>query len=954
MATADELREYLKRAVTEARQARRQLREMEERSREPIAIVGMACHLPGGVDTPAQLWELVSSGGDAITEFPSDRGWDLETVYDPDPEHIGTSYSQYGGFLTDVAGFDAAFFGISPREALAMSPQQRLLLETCWEALESAGIDPVSLRGSQTGVFAGIMHNDYVDHLQHAPEELAGYVGNGNVSSVASGRVAYTLGLEGPAVTVDTACSSSLVALHLAVQALRAGECHQALVGGITINSTPGVFIEFSRQRGLAVDGRCKAFSADADGTGWGEGVGVLLVEPLSLARERGHEVLAVVRGSAVNQDGASSKLTAPNGPAQRRVIRQALDAAGVSAAEVDAVEAHGTGTRLGDPIEAQALLATYGKEHSADRPLWLGSVKSNIGHTQAAAGVAGVIKMVEAMRHGVLPPTLHAAEPTDQVDWSLGGVELLSQAREWPEVDRPRRAGVSSFGISGTNAHVILEQAPELAPVPEPDGTQVGDPESAGAVFAGPVSWVVSGKSEGAVGEQARRLRARVEADAGLALVDVAYSLAAGRSVFEHRAVVSGRDRGELLAGLGAVASGAEAPGVVRGVAGSASCAVLFSGQGAQRLGMGRELYEAFPVFAAAWDAVCEVLDPLLETPLTSVVWAPKSGDQGLVDRTVWAQAGLFAFEVAAFRLVESWGVVPQFVVGHSVGEIAAAHVAGVLTLADACRVVAARGRLMDALPDGGVMVAVEASEEEVSPHLGEGVCVAAVNAPGSVVLSGEAEAVGAVVERFAGLGRRTRSLPVSHAFHSVLMEPMLEEFRRVVEGVSFAPARLAVVSTLSGGVAGAEFSTPEYWVRQVREAVRFADAVECVAGEGVSVFLEVGPDAVLSPMAARCLPDEAAVVPFQRREQDEAATALHALAELFVHGTPVDWTKTLPGTSPRQVPLPTYAFQHERFWPAAVAGVRGEAADFGLVGAGHPLLGAVVESVGDGRVVL
>ncbi|HEY8978301.1 MAG TPA: type I polyketide synthase [Streptomyces sp.] len=668
-------------------------------------------------------------------------------------------------------------------------------------------------------------------------------------------------------------------------------------------------------------------------------------MERLSDAERLGHRVLAVVRGSAVNQDGASNGLTAPNGPSQQRVIRQALAVAGLSPAEVDAVEAHGTGTRLGDPIEAQALLATYGQGRADDRPLWLGSVKSNIGHTQAAAGVAGVIKMVEAMRHGVLPATLHADERTDQVDWSSGSVELLSHAREWPEHGRPRRAGVSAFGVSGTNAHVILEQAPQSV---DQEGPEAGE--------SGPVAWVVSARSEVALREQAVRLGQRVESSAALALTDVGFSLAAGRSVFEHRAVVVGGDRGELLAGLGAVASGSEAPGVVRGVAGAdvPDVAVLFSGQGAQRLGMGRELYEAFPVFAAAWDAVCEVLDPLLGTPLRSVVWAPESGDQGLVDRTVWAQAGLFAFEVAAFRLLESWGVVPRFVVGHSVGEIAAAHVAGVLTLADACRVVAARGRLMDALPDGGVMVAVEASEEEVSPHLGEGVCVAAVNAPGSVVLSGEAAAVEGVVERFAVLGRRTRSLPVSHAFHSVLMEPMLEEFRRVVEEVSFAPARLAVVSTLSGGVAGAEFSTPEYWVRQVREAVRFADAIEWLAGEEVSTFLEVGPDAALSPMAARCLDDGAAVVPLQRREQDETATALHALAELFVHGTPVDWTKTLPSAPSRQVPLPTYAFQHERYWPAAIPGGKSAATDFGLGEAGHPLLGAVVESADDGRVLL
>ncbi|MFJ8747568.1 type I polyketide synthase, partial [Embleya sp. NPDC127516] len=1061
MTTTNEqkLRDYLKRATTDLRQARRRLQELETKAQEPIAIVAMSCRYPGGVRTPEDLWRLVAEGTDAIGDFPTERGWDLDGLYDADPDRVGSSYTNRGGFLHDADGFDPEFFGISPREALATDPQHRLLLETAWEAFERAGIEPTSLRGSRTGVFAGVMYNDYGSRLHaNVPDGFEGYLVAGSAGSIASGRVSYTFGLEGPAVTVDTACSSSLVALHLAAHALRQGECSLALAGGVTVMATPATFVEFSRQRGLAADGRCKAFASAADGTGWSEGAGLLLLERLSDARRNGHPVLAVLRGSAVNQDGASSQLTAPNGPSQQRVIRQALADAGLTPDQVDAVEAHGTGTRLGDPIEAHALLEAYGIDRPAELPLRLGSIKSNIGHTQAAAGVAGVIKMVEAIRHGVLPKTLHVDEPSSHVDWTAGAVTLLTEAEPWPETDHPRRAGVSSFGISGTNAHVIIEQADAEPTGPgagigngagagvgngagagvgngneagtgagngneagagvgngNEAGTGAGNGNEAGAgvgngneagtgagianktgtdtnsqsgsdsgtgtvaattgqaaittagsattdIAPRPVPWVLSARTPHALRDQARRLHAHIEANPEADVAAVARALATGRTSFDHRAAVVAGDRDGFLAGLLGLADNRTGASVVqnRYAPGKGATAFMYTGQGSQRPGMGTELRAAYPVFADAFDEAVAHLDPHLDRPLREVIdHHPK-----LLNQTRYTQPALFALQTALHHLLAHHGVTPDYLIGHSIGELTAAHLAGVLTLPDAATLVTTRARLMQSAPTLGTMIAINAAPSELAELLAGHealVSIAAHNAPRATVISGDHGACLHIAGQARAAGHKTKELKVSHAFHSPHMDPILDEFHTIASTLTYHPPHTPLISNTTGTIATTEQLTdPTYWTNHIRNAVHFHDGITTLHHQNVTTYLELGPDTTLTTLAQETIDDlrqadqssagrESVFIPTLRRKHGEPDTFTAAVAHTrLLDGLP-DWTSLLTAGE-SAVGLPTYPFQHERYWLAAPAG-GSDVTSAGLYAAGHALLGAAIAPAdGDG----
>ncbi len=905
--TEDRLREYLRRVIVELHDARTRLKEITAREHEPIAVVGIGCRYPGGADSAGGLWKLVAAGDDAVSNFPGDRGWDLAGLYDPDPDKPGTSYTHEGGFLSRATEFDADFFGISPREAVAMDPHQRLLLEVAWEAVEDAGIAPLSLRGSSTGVFAGVGTQDYAWLLGDEFDEVEGYRLTGMAGSVVSGRISYTLGLEGPAVSIDTACSSSLVAIHLACQALLSGDCDLALAGGVSVMSSPLGFTELSKQRGLAPDGRCKSFSARADGTGWGEGVALLLVERQSDAERLGHPIQALIRGSAVNQDGASNGLSAPSGPAQERVIRQALASASLVTADVDAVEAHGTGTVLGDPIEARALLATYGHGRSAGQPLWLGSVKSNIGHAAAAAGVAGVIKMIMAMRQGVLPRTLHLEEPTEKVDWSSGAVRLLTEPTAWPRTGRPRRCGVSAFGISGTNAHLILEQAPEVEQEASPARPR---PPAV-------LPWIISGRGQAALRGQASRLREWVTASPVASMTDIGHSLITSRSALEHRAVIVAASREEFCRGLDTLSCGEPAANVISGVTGRPGKTVfVFPGQGSQWPGMGLRLMESSSAFSAEMEACAEALRPYTGWSLLDML---RAGLRPL-NRVDVVQPVLFAVMVSLARLWQTFGVKPSAVVGHSQGEIAAAHVAGALSLSDAARVVALRSKAAAKLIGDGGMAVVPLPGPEVSKWVRRWdgrLSIAAVNGPSAVVVTGDQGAVADLVASCRAEGVLAQQLRATYASHSPQVADIRAEVLDVLSNIAPRTSDVAFYSTVTAGVMDTAELDAGYWFANLRQQVRFSDAVRLLHADGYRMFVECSPHPVLTAAIEETLDqaDDVVTVGSLHKNDKGLDRFCASVAGIFVRGGEVDWSPAFPPDA-RRAPLPTYAFQRQRYW--------------------------------------
>ncbi|MFI6084336.1 type I polyketide synthase [Streptomyces sp. NPDC051217] len=948
MSKEEKLVDYLKWVTADLEKTRRRVTELEAGRQEPVAIVGMSCRFPGA-ESPDELWQLAVGERDEISDFPTDRGWDVDALYDPDPAKPGSMYIRQAGFLKSATRFDAAFFGISPREALAMDPQQRVLLESAWEALEHAGIDPLSLKGSRTGVFAGLVEQSYLD--LDSPEEFEGYGMTSKLSCMASGRIAYVLGLEGPAVSIDTACSSSLVALHLAAQSVRSGESALALAGASYISAHPWGYVDASKQGALSENGRCKPFAAAADGIGWSEGVGLLVLEKLSDARRHGHRVLAVVRGSSVNQDGASNGLTAPNGPSQERVIRQALAAAELTPGEVDAIEAHGTGTRLGDPIEAQALLATYGQARPEGRPLLVGSLKSNIGHAQAASGVGGLVKMVQAIRHGILPRTLNIDEPTPFVDWSAGEVELLTETRPWPETGAPRRGAVSAFGASGTNAHVILEQAPPQEPA-EPAETGAPAVHRTSALPTAALPWPVSARSPRALRAQAARLASYLRektTEEDHRPLDLPYSLATTRAALEHRAVIVARGREEALSGLDALAADESASTVVRGVAGETGRTVfVFPGQGSQWAGMATSLLDTSEVFAGRIAECAQALEPFVDWSLEDVLRGAEGAPS--LERLDVIQPVLFAVHISLAALWRSYGHEPAAVVGHSQGEIAAACVAGGLSLGDAARVVALRSRIALSLQGAGGMGAVALSREEVERRLRtwDGrLSVAVENGPSSVLVSGDREALGEFLAECAADGTRTKQLPADFASHSAQIEPVREELLAAMAPVRPLAGSVPFFSTVTGDWLDTTRLDAAYWYANMRQPVEFAGSVRALAEQGYGVFTEVSAHPVLISSLQENLGDGVVVTGTVRRDEGGMDRFLTSLAELQVRGVRIDWVGAFAGSGARQVPLPTYAFQHERFWYST--GTRAlDAAGLGMASTQHPLLGAAVAVAG------